>query len=173
MIKIQPPQKHIAAIDPGKSGACALWWNDEPEPWVYDTPIEDGDYSAIGIGSIGGPLGGSEASRVFIETPMLLAKNGTKTAFAVGRGIGMWEMAFAGVTKIIHVTPKEWQCALTNIPLCFGNDIKLARSKAIKERTAKYVLSIWPEAPIYTPRGRLIDGRSDALGILFAMRAKW
>ncbi len=73
--------------------------------------------------------------------------------------------------KILHVPPKKWQAGVGIYPIVdklMNSDPKLKRNKAIKLAVAERCGQLYPNAIIKTPRGRLLDGRSDAL-----MMAHW
>jgi len=81
-----------------------------------------------------------------------------KSNFNFGRNFGiMIGLVRALRLPIAYVQPKIWQKHL---------GVK-QKGKAIKKEVAEILCGMYPglDKQLYTPRGRLIDGRSDALGI--------
>jgi len=111
------------------------------------------DYNSCGIQGYTTALLQHKVSRVWIEQVHAMPKQGVKSMFSfgmrLGEVVGMLEALGIAYT---YVTPQVWQKYL-------------GLSKADKSQIASVISSIYPNAQLYSKRGALIDGRSDALGI--------
>lgn len=95
-----------------------------------------------------------------------------KSNFNFGKNVGIAETILKGHRfGLDTVTPKVWQKQLgVSIPV----PIKGAeRKKQTKQQVADLCRRLYPGCNIYGPKGGLLDGRSDALGICHYARLKY
>jgi hypothetical protein len=147
---------HVA-IDPGVTGGIAL------QDWVGNVyTYEMKNYMKF-ITSIVDELDGGTIVKVMIERQQCSQRQGVSQAFKTGFGFGQITGWFEGLSRVgqvevVLVQPKKWMASLR----IAGGMERKARKQAIADKVSK----IYPEVPMYGPRGGLIDGISDALGIL-------
>lgn len=150
-------------IDPGKSGAMAMIIipdNDNEEihfidhseqgvkeryQWLYDANIE------------------LVVRKAVLESVHSLPGMSAKSNFTFGGEFytskALLELQDFGYDL---VQPKDWQ-KVVGIP---AKKKGVKRTSAeLKKLVAERATQIYPQAQLYTPRGRLLDGRSDALMI--------
>lgn len=100
----------------------------------------------------------------FIEKVGAMPGQGVTSMFRFGMGYGLLTGIVHGLgVPITHVRPRTWQ----------GKMLRDA-PKGTKGASIMRAKELWPRAPLVTPRGRLIDGRADAMllaryGILHEM----
>lgn len=152
----------IIGIDPGLLGAIACVSNDSTLLSIYDMPtvgIKKGKksrsiYDVVGLRKI---LSGfsPERATVFIEQTQSLPPGfRVQASYGLGRCEGLLEgmLSMKGVSYEL-VRAQEWQKH-------FG----ITKAKGDK-KVQSYVIAhrLFPNAELTTPRGRKLDGRSDAL----------
>ena len=162
----------IVGIDPGLSGAMGFL-----DGWTYktfDLPVTTGldKQNVIDSHLVFDMLNDLRPEIIMFELQQVQMITGKKTAFIMGRtyqsllmGIEMYQNTFE--VSVVSVRPQEWKKSLGLIAP------KGSSSKAKKQITADFVKNVFPRAEIYTPRGRLLDGRSDALAIAEHARRKY
>jgi crossover junction endodeoxyribonuclease RuvC len=144
----------FAGIDPGKDGAVAavdasgiVMLCDAPTLNVegsrrrrYDERRMAEALRACGVGVL-----------VAIERQQAMPGQGVSSTFSTGEGFGLWKGICAGLGLIyVVVSPQVWQREMRGA----------AKGKAASVRVAR---ALYPLAELETPRGRVIDGRADAL----------
>lgn len=103
-----------------------------------------------------------EDFHIFIEKQQASPKQGVSSAFQTGYGFGRvqgWFEAFFDLSDITFVQPKTWMAHLGIKGGMERKDRKVEIEKLVKE--------IFPRVSTRGPRGGLMDGVSDALGILY------
>lgn len=149
----------IIGIDPGLDGAVAVI---HPKGIViYDTPIID-----VGIGKkirrkynlkemvsiISAIKLRDSFTECWIEDVHAMPGQGVTSMFSMGRGLGSWEaIVTALMIPLYFVSPVRWKKTIMD---GMGKEKSAAVLKAQQ---------IFPEACLKTPRGRLLDGRAEAL----------
>ena len=139
-------------IDPGASGAlCALLA--KQNKMIFKDTTEDPSKLIEWIDQI---KTGYNLRVIMIEDVHSLPLVSAKSNFSFGYNLGViTTIAMACNVMVDKVPPKKWQ--------------KFAGVKekgpAIKKEVAEIASRLYPNAVLHTPRGRLLDGRSDALMI--------
>lgn len=134
-------------IDPGKHGAIAFLT--ENPPIVYDCPD-----TVRGMADLV-PMANYGNVRAVIEKVHAFYKSSAKSAFCFGENFGAWQ-AILTARKIPYrfVTPRTWQKAVFDSAKRLDNP---------KKQTVELAERLFPGIEFRTKRGRLIDGRADAL----------
>ncbi len=162
----------IVGIDPGLKGALAFV--DSLAYSVDDVPVcaEIDGQNVINTQEIFRMLNDYRPDIIIYEHQQPQMITSKKTSFIMGRsyqsllfGINLYAQQFE--VMLIEVRPQVWKKTLGLIAPKGTSD---ANKKKI---TARFVQTVFPKADIYTPRGRLIDGRSDALAIAEYGRRKY
>lgn len=135
----------VAGIDVGAKGALAIVTNDSLCYSLYETN---------GLDSYIKLLEDEKPSLVIVEKVGAMPNQGVVSMFNFGAKLGELE----GMLRALRipyqlVAPKIWQKALGIPP------------KSDKKYIADVVKKLYPKANLYTPRGRLIDGLSDAIAL--------
>lgn len=155
-------------IDPGASGAVAVLdaagqivsLHDQP-----DTPVEFAELVRLVT------CGRGTTVIAALESISWRGPFGARGNFVLGGFFMAWQTALAVTGTPCHLlTPAKWRQILdTPKP---NPKSSTYGPKALKLWVAEYVARIWPDAEIKTPRGRLLDGRADAICIAEALRRK-
>lgn len=150
-------------IDPGLTGGVAVMLNGSLTPEVYDLgskidgkqQLDEEKFLALldAVTALSLPI------ECAVERQTSAPGQGVVSTFQTGMGFG-WLL---GALKAKYITPevlpaKRWMKSL-GIP--GGLDRKVR-----KKRIAEKVQSRFPDAVLHGKRGGLLDGRSDACGIL-------
>ena len=142
---------------PGKSGAfCCLYDDGTLDYMDFDETIHPMMEWLISIKN------DHDIQMVMIEDVHAIFGSSAKSTFSFGFNTGMLHGLIRGLGLPLDlVKPKEWQkhAGVTK------------KGKEIKKEVAAICQRIYPLSEIHTPRGRLLDGRSDAT--LVAMYAKF
>jgi hypothetical protein len=150
-------------IDPGATGAgCFL-----------DT---SGDTDTLLFGKIPPAVNSGLVVRAFRDLPPIayialedvhsMGGMSAKSNFGFGRNFGMIKAVLeCAKLDYVLVQPKEWQAG-HNLP----TTKEAGGPKGLKQAIAKRALELYPGAPLYGPRGGLLDGRADALMIAHHLR---
>lgn len=149
--------KIYIGIDPGQTGAMGILQPDpitEGEPYlsfVYDCPEtikEMGDL--IGKIHFNFPI-----ARAVIEKVNAFYKSSAKSAFTFGGNFSAWQMALA-CFKIPYefVTPRGWQKVIYD---------SAAKIPDPKKKSFERASRLFPDMELKTKRGKILDGRCDAL----------
>lgn len=143
-------------IDPGKSGAIAVLDDSGEILEVVDMPCQT-------IGNRVFPDGAaiaqviSKCRHACIELVSSRPGQGVVSVFTFGQGFGgVVTLCSALVGDVQLESPQAWQ-----------KHFKLKKAKGekslSKQQIADRCLALYPDAPLYGPRGGLKDGRSDAI----------
>ena len=143
-------------VDPGKDGAIALLSSDGKLMEIIDMP-----YLLETTRGIFEPA----AHITFpcfaaLEAQQAMPKQGVSSTFTTGQGFGRLEGLLTGLQIPYEVVrPQRWMREM-GIPV--GAD---------KRKHVEVAQSMYPLAPLTGPRGKLLDGRGDALLLaVWAMR---
>ena len=149
----------VLGIDPGLSGGLAVLDEERGVPSLADLVDMPTTVYGKGRGIDGRELSGLlrewSPDMAVIESVHAMPKQGVSSTFAFGRGVGIVVgcLLFAGI-PFVEVTPQVWQKAiLAGVP---GDG---------KTRAFTWAWSMFPDAELKTERGRMLDGRSDALAL--------
>ena len=157
-------------IDPGLSGAIAMIPGKTNEAEVWDMPIyKAGTKSFYDIAELQGLFvlarekaytGPGSSAEIFcvIERQNPFPGEGVRSVFSLGYGTGILETLL--VTNEIsykRVQAKQWQqaCGISG------------KGQAVKAFSFQHARNLFPHVQLVTPRGRQLDGRSDALNIAY------
>ncbi|HLA81873.1 MAG TPA: hypothetical protein VJP78_09715 [Thermoleophilia bacterium] len=133
-------------IDPGREGAYAILT--EHGAFVLDLPWIGKD---LDIGLIKRWLPSGEV-RAAIEQSQPMPRQGAVSAHTTGYGMGMLVGLFLGMgIPFETVRPAIWKKAMGIPP------------KSDKGASVQLARRLFPAANLVTPRGRLLDGRAEAL----------
>lgn len=147
--------KTFIGIDPGQSGAIAIISRDIQ---IIDCPPTVAEMAAILR------LYDGYDTKAIIEKVNPFYKSSAKSAFTFGGNFFAWQMALA-CFRIPYdfVTPRKWQKVM------FDSAKKLDDTK---EQSFERATRLFPNLGIElkTPRGRILDGRCDALLIAEYLR---
>ena len=152
----------FCGIDPGLSGAIAfLADNGGPVPLladVLDMPVvrREGGKTELDSRALAAIFRKHRPDHVTVESVHAMPGQGVSSMFSFGRGFGVILGVLAALDiPYTLVSPQAWQKAvLGGLPRAEG------KCKAIQ-----WAASTFPNAVLRTPRGRVLDGRSDALGL--------
>lgn len=136
-------------IDPGQKGAIACI--SDGICLVLDCP-ETIPGMADWVGDI---VRGHQKIRAAIEKVHAFYKSSAKSAFCFGENFGAWQAVLATYNiPYRFVTPRTWQKCV------FDSAKKLDNPK---KQTVELAERLFPKMEFRTKRGRIIDGRADAL----------
>jgi len=97
----------LISIDPGKSGAIAIFHAGAGLPEVYDTPVAGGEYLMADMMHL---LANACATHCIIEQAQAMPKQGVSSTFQFGMGYGLWLGLLAGLgIPFETVTPAVWK----------------------------------------------------------------
>lgn len=158
-------------IDPGQQGAIAIVWPHNHIE-VHDMPCDkDGDIDILKIAEHIWPLGqdviDSKRIKVYIEKAVMFRGQGAGSSGSYMKGygkiLGMFEMM--GLDHV-EVHPRTWK---TKFGLTIKKDKEeTKKDKAVKKKKLK-MLSLEkakefaPHIKFMTDRGRMLDGRAEAI----------
>lgn len=118
-------------IDPGLSGAIAIYRPDEP-PILMDMPTcarLSGKGLQLDLAALSGILGGYLGATVFLEQVGAMPGNGATSMFAFGRSVGQIEGILGALQMPVrYLSPRSWKKTLGLI----GKDKDAARTLAIQ-----------------------------------------
>lgn len=139
-------------IDIGSKGALC-WLHKDEELLFRDFDLRA--YIAL-LQEVKGPV------IVAIEKVHAMPKQGVKSMFSFGQRLGEIEGVLLTLSIPYElVRPREWQKTLS-MP-----------TKTTKKSIADTLLKRYPNAELFSPRGALKDGRSDALGLAHYAKVKY
>lgn len=146
----------IVGIDPGLSGAVAIHLGMGKTIEIHDTPVATTtgtkrEYLPAAMASI---IQGYIPDMVYVERQRPMPKQGVTSTFSLGYGYGLW----LGILATLGY-PYE-----TVEPTAWKKDMMAGMSK---EKSASVIkaMQIFPDLndQLYTPRGKALDGRADAV----------
>jgi len=154
---------NIIGIDPGLHGGIALIMADHGSSIVLDPPtlIMSGKgkraknktmYQVSGVVSILEGWRDVYTPKAYIENVHSMPGQGVVAMFSMGRGLGMYEGILTALKiPFEFVTPQAWK--------------KLLLQGQVKEKSASVYKAqqLFPSVELITKRGRLLDGRAEAL----------
>ena len=150
-------------VDPGQSGSICLLSPDSKEIVQF---LDINMHPPVLLGILNG------LKDEYLLSPVMLEKvqNIRGTASAANFKFGFNYGNISGIIKcsnigLDQVAPKVWQKML-QVPAKLE---KTARKKFIGQQC----MALYPSAELHGPRGGLLDGRSDALGIAHYSRIKY
>lgn len=177
--------KNLIGIDPGLTGAIGCITPTCNKAVVFDTPVvpdkgSKHQYNALAIYDY---LKMLEPEQTFciIEQVTAMPGQGSVGTLQMGFGNGMYItiLSILGISyQIVH--PKTWQKSLgiqSDIVVPKTNDCKTDeelekrrllvadRKKDVKNRVYQFVNRLYPGLELITKRGKLLDGRCDALAL--------
>ena len=162
----------IMGIDAGLQGALA--WVDGLKSGVFDMPVEKkiDSQNVVAYHSVFEYINNEMPQMIVLEQQQVQAVTSKRSSFIIGRNYQALLLAinhYANIygVSVVLVRPAEWKKTLGLIAP------KGSSSATKKKITAQFVETVFPKAEIYTPRCRLMDGRSDALAIAEYGRRKY
>ena len=146
----------FCGVDPGFNGGLALIDGDFSLVGLCDMPLRDIDgrreVDGIVLARI---LREWEPDHVTVERVWGRAGEGGRNAFSFGRATGIViGVLYSLGLPFDEVAPATWMSALLK-----------GRTEEGKGRSLGWAREHFPTAELVTKRGRLLDGRSDALGL--------
>lgn len=167
--KAEPYRTYIG-IDPGITGAVAIFGNTDLAPWVCSVPTRKTSKGRRELDReiLAKMLGAFTGRRAVIEkvnaAPMRGRLQGTTSMFSFGLGYGLW-LGILQTLEIpyIEVDPRKWKRAI------------LGGTPKDKAAAIGYVQRFYPTVDLkVTPRCRtLSDGKADAICIAEYARREW
>jgi hypothetical protein len=146
-------------IDPGLSGAVAVIHNNEID--LYDTPTitlpkgkgKKREFDEKEMANIIRPYICMDINIIVIlEKAQAMKGQGVTSMFSTGLGYGIWRGILGTLQapyRIVH--PKTWQKAMGFV---VGNP---------KQQSYHIASKLFPTAELRTKRGKILDGRCDAI----------
>ena len=146
----------VAGIDPGFSGGLALIDGDFSLVGLCDMPLRTVDTRHEVDGTkLAEILREWEPDHVTVERVWGRSGEGGRNAFSFGRATGIViGVLYSLSLPFDEVAPATWMSALLK-----------GRTEEGKARSLAWARERFPDAVLETKRGRLLDGRSDALGL--------
>ena len=139
------------AFDPGASGAMCILFDDSSVTFV--------DFKPLGIPGYVDLCRATSPEAIAIEQVYSRTGQGVKSVFSFGQRFGELEGMLQTLSlPYVTILPQRWQKFCGVVP------------KSGKPGVYTAISSLYPEAPLVGPRGGLIDGRCDALGIAHYLR---
>jgi len=139
-------------IDPGANGCLCI---------LSDTNIEFYDFKKIGLMGYKNLLKSINPTMIALELVRARPGQGVVSMFSMGQRVGELEGLLIGLEKgYIQVRPQEWQ-KTCKVP-----------KKSGKKGIAETMLKMYPSAQLFGPKGGLLDGRADALGLAHHLRTR-
>ena len=150
-------KKHYyIGIDPGMTGAVAIISNNN-DIQVFDCPETIPEMVAIIK-----PYKGQ--SKALIEKVNPFYKSSAKSAFTFGGNFSAWQAILASFEiPYEFITPRKWQ----KIMFDSANKVEDTKKQSF-ERTIR----LYPIIELKTKRGKILDGRCDALLIATLLKQK-
>lgn len=157
-------------IDPGLHGAVAIIDQDGKIVSVTDTPtttIKSGkknksvyiEAEMVRLLSVFAQH--SETAHAGIEKVHAMPGQGVSSMFQMGYGYGLWIGILAALSiPYTTITPQSWKKAMMD---------GMGKEKAASCVRAQ---QLYPEEEFFTPRGRALDGRGDAILIAEYLRQR-
>ena len=148
-------------IDPGISGGLALLERRNGAIECVDLAdmptVLIGKKREIDAGTIVEIMRDWSPEKAILEAVHAMPKQGVSSTFAFGRGVGIVVGVLSTLRiPFVEIRPQEWQKAV--LRGCPGEG---------KDKCLKWAWSMFPDAELKTARGRLLDGRADALGLAY------
>ena len=146
----------VLGIDPGLMGGLAFVESRDAELLaLHDTPVIRVTKSKkeIDITGLAHLVQHWKAEAAFIEKVGAMPGQGVTSMFRFGMGYGILLGICGGLDiPITLVRPRTWQARMLR-----------DTAKGTKGASVLRARQLYPDAELVTPRGRLLDGRADAL----------
>jgi crossover junction endodeoxyribonuclease RuvC len=145
----------IIGIDPGKSGGIAVLRQfNNPKTSIHEMPLlPDNSIDCKNLHTLFvNILFQNEDTICFIEKSQPMPKQGVKGVFSYGVSYGLIKGALiCAIIPYQEIPPQRWK-------KFFGLD-------SDKKKAVSFAIKLFPEFKdeFYTPRGRLLDGKAEAL----------
>jgi len=154
-------------IDPGLSGGIAVI---TPEAYTtFDVPVlvvvkgktKKNRYNSVEISRIfrsvmQGAAAKEYTVQVWLEDVHAMPGQGVTSMFSMGRGLGIYEGIISALgLPLNYISPITWK-----------KKVMCGQGKE-KDAAVYKAQQLFPNAVLTTPRGRLLDGRAEALLIAF------
>lgn len=164
----------IVGIDIGKEGAISLISKDGKT--FYDAHSMPGDtHDTVEIlRSINTKY---TITHTYIEKQAFMnrsygnnpfARQGGKAAFTLGHSQGVIEGALLALAiPYTLVSPRTWQKVFEDVEINSENNITTKKLKETKIKSYIKARELYPNAPLRTSRGKVLDGVADALLIAY------
>ena len=137
-------------VDPGEKGAIGIIVN-KGDPRVIDCPDTLVELARV-IHDIKETYWGRF---VFMEKVNPFYKSSAKSAFTFGENNAAWKMGFAMVKiPILLVSPRKWQGVVYDSAKKLDNP---------KKQSYELASRLFPDLEFKTKRGKILDGRTDAI----------
>ena len=154
----------FCGVDPGLSGAIAfLADNGGPVPSlvdVFDMPVvrREGGKTELDVRALAAIFKRYRPGLVTVEAVHAMPGQGACSMFSFGKSFGSVLGIIAALELgCVLVSPQTWQRAvLGELPGAEG-----------KRKALEWAARTFPDAVLQTPRGRLLDGRADALALAY------
>ena len=146
----------FCGVDPGFSGGLALIDGNLSLAGLCDMPLRDidGRHEVDGV-ALARILREWEPDHVTVERVWGRSGEGGRNAFNFGRATGIViGVLYSLGLPFAEVAPATWMSVILK-----------ARTEEGKARSLAWAHEHFPDAILETKRGRLLDGRSDALGL--------
>jgi len=142
-------EKLYVGIDPGATGALAGISSDGAV-YVFDCPETIHEMAAMVKN-----LSEGYSVQVIIEKVNPFYKSSAKSAFTFGGNFSAWQMALACFQiPYEFVTPRKWQNFIYDSAKKLDDPKKQSYERANR---------LYPDMELKTKRGKILDGRCDAL----------
>lgn len=161
----------IAGIDPGQQGAIAFINTKKKTEWVLDMPLlPEKGIDALQLYYY---LDGEDVEKVFLEKAQSMPGQSSVAMFNYGVGYGKI-LAVLAIFKLPfeEIRPNKWKTEFglsglkkTNKKEKMTKEEKTAAKKQRKEMAVKTAMQMFPKLKdeFYTERGKMLDGRAEAL----------
>jgi len=149
---------YIIAADPGAKGALCALGSDKSIAFIDYTE------NTLELATWLETYPPIDTKMAAVEDVHSIFGMSAKSNFVFGKNTGIIHGLLRGLGYSLDlVQPKVWQKAI---------GVK-AKGKDIKKEVASIVTRLYPSCEIYTPRKRLLDGRSDALALAHYIATKY
>lgn len=145
----------VCGIDPGQKGALCVLDQKDPTYSAYLDLMKSSLYATANW------MFHQKIDQIWIENVHSIFGMSAKSNFTFGKEVGyvhaISSIILKGNEDQIHlVTPKVWQKAV---------GVTVSGSTNIKKQVSELSTALYPDVPVYGPKGGLRDGRSDAVMI--------
>ena len=145
-----PPVRYILGLDPGANGSICALGSDKSLAFIDYTE------NTLELATWLAQYPPTQVKMAMIENVHSIFGTSAKSNFIFGFNTGILHGLLRGLGYSLDlVQPKIWQKELG----------VTAKGKDIKKDVASIVTRLYPSCDIYTPRKRLLDGRSDAAAV--------
>ena len=167
----------VIGVDPGASGAmCLLTKNNSRismKFWDNEVLLDPDKFFNNFVDDFEKDMESINPDKIVFEKVHSLGNMSAKSNFSFGANVAIsrWFLTVISTAyelPFIEITPQKWQKEIEFPSLTKEEKESMdqnQRTKAQKQRALEYALTLYPEAKpyLFTKRGRLLDGRVDAL----------